>query len=199
MTGARSPGLLPSLVVQAPFSQVAEGARDNACLVDAACAGNAAAFREIYRRFARVVHGIALARVGPAQADDLTQDVFMIVHRRLPRLRDAAALPGWIARVARNHATDFLRKEQRNPKLEPLEDRHCAPQRHDGSELRERVLALIRGMPDAYSETLVLRLVEGLTGPEIAERTGMTPGSVRVNLCRGMAMLRSLLEKEGWR
>ena len=57
----------------------------------------------------------------------------------------------------------------------------------------ERALAAIRSLPDAYRETLLLRLVEGLTGPEIAERTGLTAGSVRVNLHRGMALLRAAL------
>ena len=56
------------------------------------------------------------------------------------------------------------------------------------------VLDVIRTLPAAYRETLVLRLVEGLTGPEIAERTGLTPASVRVNLHRGMALLRAKLE-----
>ena len=55
------------------------------------------------------------------------------------------------------------------------------------------MLAAIRRLPEAYRETLVLRLVEGMTGPEIAERTGLTPGSVRVNLHRGMQLLREAL------
>jgi RNA polymerase sigma-70 factor (ECF subfamily) len=55
------------------------------------------------------------------------------------------------------------------------------------------ILAAIRGLPEAYRETLILRLVEGFTGPEIAERTGLTAGSVRVNLHRGMQMLRERL------
>jgi RNA polymerase sigma-70 factor (ECF subfamily) len=55
------------------------------------------------------------------------------------------------------------------------------------------ILAAVRELPEAYRETLILRLVEGLTGPEIAERTGLTPGSVRVNLHRGMQMLREKL------
>ena len=55
------------------------------------------------------------------------------------------------------------------------------------------ILDLIRRLPEAYRETLIFRLVEGMTGPEIAERTGLTPESVRVNLCRGMKMLRELL------
>jgi len=57
------------------------------------------------------------------------------------------------------------------------------------------VLEIIRNLPAAYRETLVLRLVEGLTGPEISERTGLTPASVRVNLHRGMTMLREKLER----
>ena len=54
---------------------------------------------------------------------------------------------------------------------------------------------MIRSLPEAYRETLVLRLVEGMTGPEIAERTGLTAASVRVNLHRGMKMLREQLER----
>ena len=62
----------------------------------------------------------------------------------------------------------------------------------------EEILAIIRTLPDAYRETLVLRLVEGMTGPEIAARTGLTAASVRVNLHRGMKLLRTKLGfKEG--
>ena len=48
-------------------------------------------------------------------------------------------------------------------------------------------------LSETYRETLILRLVEGMTGPEIAARTGMTHGSVRVNLHRGMEQLRAQL------
>ena len=58
------------------------------------------------------------------------------------------------------------------------------------------VLAALRELPHAYRETLVLRLVEGMTGPEIAEKTGLQPGSVRVNLHRGMKLLRRRLGVE---
>ena len=51
-------------------------------------------------------------------------------------------------------------------------------------------LEAIQNLPDAYRETLVLRFVEGMTGPEIAVRTGLTPASVRVNLHRGVKLLR---------
>ncbi|MBA3785811.1 MAG: sigma-70 family RNA polymerase sigma factor, partial [Acidobacteria bacterium] len=60
------------------------------------------------------------------------------------------------------------------------------------TEARE-ILKAIRALPETYKETLVLRLVEGMTGQEIAERTGLAPESVRVNLNRGMKLLRQKL------
>ena len=55
------------------------------------------------------------------------------------------------------------------------------------------MLEAIRSLPEAYRESLALRLVQGMTGPEIADRLGLTPGSVRVNLHRGMKRLRDRL------
>ena len=55
------------------------------------------------------------------------------------------------------------------------------------------ILEAVLSLSQAYRETLILRLVEGMTGPEIAARTGMTHGSVRVNLHRGMEQLRAKL------
>jgi RNA polymerase sigma-70 factor (ECF subfamily) len=52
------------------------------------------------------------------------------------------------------------------------------------------LLNAVRQLPEAYREPLILRFVEGMTGPEIAARTGLTHGSVRVNLHRGMQLLR---------
>ena len=173
-------------------------AEDLRPLLEAARGGDEHAFGELYRRFARVVHGILVARSGPDDAEDLTQEVFTLVHRGLTTVRDAAALPGWICTVARNVATDALRRRARGPKPVELVEYPAAPAPDDGRELRARVLARIRELPESYRETLVLRLVEGLTGPEIADRTGLTHGSVRVNLTRGMALLRPLLAQEGW-
>ncbi len=57
-------------------------------------------------------------------------------------------------------------------------------------------LAVLRTLPETYREPLMLRLVEGMTGPEIAARMGLTHGSVRVNLHRGMRMLREKLAEK---
>lgn len=135
-----------------------------------------------------MVHGVLLARVPRSDVADLVQDVFLVAMRRLGSLRDASAFGPWIAAIARNRATDYHRRSRETAEL--TDD---VPGRGHPEGEAMTVLAAIRSLPDAYRETLVLRLVEGMTGPEIAERTGLTPGSVRVNLHRGMQQLRQKL------
>lgn len=156
----------------------------------AARTGDRAAFGQLYERYARMVHGILLARVPRSDVADLVQDVFLLALRQLARLRDDRAFGGWLCTIARNRASDHLRggvDETSIPEELAGED----PARAEG----RWVLRAIRSLPEAYRETLILRLVEGMSGPEIAARTGLTPGSVRVNLHRGMKQLR---EKLGW-
>jgi RNA polymerase sigma-70 factor (ECF subfamily) len=162
-----------------------------ATLVEAVRAGDREAFAQLYRLFAPMVHGVLLARVPAAEVDDLMQDVFLLAFRKFHTLRESNSLGAWLAVIARNRAMDFYRRSR--PAEELTEDmaQISAPLR-EASE----VLEVIRTLPEAYRETLVLRLVEGMTGPEIAERTGLTPDSVRVNLYRGMKMLRSKLRVE---
>jgi RNA polymerase sigma-70 factor (ECF subfamily) len=164
-------------------------ADDCADLVRAARDGDRTAFAELYRRYTRMVHGVVLARVAYPDVDDLVQDVFLTALRRLDALRDPAAFPGWLATIARNRATDHLRRQ---PHDAPLTDADRIAGEDRSAALA--IVAVIRSLPDCYREPLVLRLVEGMTGPEIAVRTGLTHGSVRVNLHRGMKLLRAALE-----
>ncbi len=161
---------------------------DEASLAAAARDGDRAAFGRLYDRFAPMVHGVLLARVPRADVDDLVQDVFLQAMRRLGSLRDPEAFGPWLAAIARNRARDHWRRVD---DVVPLPEEVPGPPHPEGEAVT--VLAAIRRLPEAYRETLVLRLVEGMTGPEIAERTGLTPGSVRVNLHRGLAMLRQAL------
>ena len=174
------------VVSRFPAGQAAEDGQ----LVRSALAGDPAAFSRLYERYGRVVHGLLLARIARDEVEDLVQDVFLTAWRRLADLRDPAAFGGWIAMIARNRATDFHR---RTADFVELPDNLESPGTASGEADANVALAAIRSLPDAYRETLILRLVEGLSGPEIAERTGLTPGSVRVNLHRGMKLLREKL------
>ena len=161
---------------------------DDAGLAQAARAGDANAFGQLYARYARMVHGILLARVPPAEVDDLVQEVFLQAWRRIASLREAGAFGGWLAMITRNRATDYYR---RTVDTAELPDSLAAADSR-APEARA-VLEAIKGLPEAYREPLLLRLVDGLTGPEIAAQTGLTPASVRVNLHRGMKQLREKL------
>ncbi len=160
-------------------------------LVVAAQGGSRAAFAGLYERFHRAVHAIALARVPACDAGDVVQDVFADAWRKLSRLREPAAFAGWLVTSARNRATDAARRSR------PADV--AADLTVDPPPRVEAVAALqaIRDLPDTYRETLIMRLVEGLTGPEIADHTGMSPDSVRVHLHRGMKLLRERLGGEG--
>jgi RNA polymerase sigma-70 factor (ECF subfamily) len=157
-------------------------------LVNAALEGDREGFGRLYDLYAPLVHGILLARVPRAEVDDLVQDIFLHAFKKLHTLRDSAAFGAWIAMIARNRAVDFHRRTRATVEITD-ELRGSDKQQSKAAE----ILELIRSLPDAYRETLVLRLVEGMTGPEIADRTGLTAASVRVNLHRGMKLLREKL------
>ncbi len=157
-------------------------------LVKAALEGDRDGFGRLYKLYAPLVHGILIARVPRTEVDDLVQDIFLHAFKKLHTLRDSAAFGPWIAMIARNRAVDFHRRSRTTVEITD-ELRGSDKQQSKAAE----ILELIRSLPDAYRETLVLRLVEGMTGPEIAERAGLTPASVRVNLHRGMKLLRAKL------
>jgi RNA polymerase sigma-70 factor (ECF subfamily) len=163
---------------------------DNRVFVAAARRGDEAAFAELYRRFGRAVHGIIAARLPIDEVADLVQEVFLQAWIRLRDLRDDAAFPGWICIIARRRAADHYRRRHT---FEPLPAGLKAPDRPDVSVEARAAVAAIHAMPEAYRETLALRLIDGLSGPEIAAVTGLTPDSVRVNLHRGVRLLRERL------
>ena len=157
-------------------------------LVVAAQRGDRAAFGQLYGAYSRMVHGVLLSRIPFADVDDLVQEVFMLAMQRLTALRDPNAFGGWLASIARSRAIDHLRRLPRTSEL-PDDLQSHDPDRSEAMA----VLSAIRRLPLAYRETLTLRFVEGMTGPEIAVRTGLTDGSVRVNLHRGMKQLKELI------
>lgn len=167
----------------------AGGPADITRLVLAAQRQDRAAFAELYALYSRMVHGLLLARVTRTDVDDLVQDVFLQAMQRLPELREPQAFGGWLAAITRHRATDHFRRAAPTTALP-----ENLPEKRTDRPDALAVLAAIRALPEAYRETLTLRLVEGMTGPEIASRTGLTEGSVRVNLHRGMKLLRERLE-----
>src|SRR5436309_2320334 len=124
----------------------------------------------------------------PCVAREHLPRAIVLALRRLHTLRNDDAFGPWLAMIARNRAMDYHRRQRPTAEL---------PEEVAGGDPVETeafaVLAAVKQLPEAYRETLILRLVEGMSGPEIASRTGLTPASVRVNLHRGMKQLREKL------
>jgi RNA polymerase sigma-70 factor (ECF subfamily) len=168
----------------------------DAALVKASQEGHRDAFGHLYQRYARMVHGILLAKVPPAEVEDLVHEVFLRALPRLHALREASRFGAWLAAITRNMAKDFYRRPR--VQIECSDDSAAAdasavPGEQAQTREAAEILESVRGLPEAYRETLILRLVEGMTGPEIAAKTGLSHGSVRVNLNRGMQQLREKL------
>lgn len=163
--------------------------------VEAARTGDRAAFAALHDRYAPMVHGMLLAKVPVNDADDLVQEVFLHAMKKLTTLRDNHAFAPWLATITRNFAVQFYRERSRqeNLKNKAIKLSTSRKDRVHAHDEAIRILEVLRELPDAYQETLILRLVEGLTGPQIATCTGLSPGSVRINLHRGMKMLREKL------
>jgi RNA polymerase sigma-70 factor (ECF subfamily) len=172
--------------------------REDDSLVSAARDGDRAAFGCLYDRYARMVHGILLARVPPREVDDLVQEVFLSALRQLHALRDVTRFGAWLGTITRNRANDYFRRAIPDEKVtEPVDEGRTESRttNHAAEHEAAAILAAVRALPEPYREPLILRFVEGMTGPEIAARTGLTHGSVRVNLYRGMQLLREKLNE----
>ena len=152
--------------------------------------GSQQAYSFLYTRFAALVHAILLGRFAPALADELTQECFATAFARLHQLQDDSRFGAWIAAMARRM------KPTTGAELHDAQDLdafRCKGAQPDEVADAAHVLRAIAALPEAYRETLMLRLVEGMNGQQIADLTGLTPASVRVNLHRGMARLRAAL------
>src|SRR5947207_5101774 len=106
-----------ALSVLTPRREAAAGQPDAWHTILAAVAGDREAFAALYADYVRMVHAILLGRVPRRDVDDLVQDVFIAAYTRLRELREPAAFGGWLATIARNRATDYLRQSRNQVEL----------------------------------------------------------------------------------
>jgi RNA polymerase sigma-70 factor (ECF subfamily) len=163
-------------------------------LARAAAAGDRSAFGALHQALAPAVHAVLVARLPAAEVDDVLQEVMLAAWRALPSLRDAEAVGPWVLTIARRASARF--HGRRHAPAEDLPEELVDPKARSGSGAE--ILAQLRELPAAYRETLAMRLVEGWSSRRIADATGLTEPSVRVNLSRGLGLLRERLTRMGW-
>lgn len=171
-------------------------------VLDAARRGDPAGIEAVYRRYAPAVLAWFRARLGDGHlAEDLTGDAFVAVIAALPRYTGGPeAFAGWLFTLVRRDFIDHLRRSARRPETpvaEPL-TRETVPDTADSVVERAeaaRVRAALAQLSPDQQEVLVLRVVAGLTTPEVAAATGRTVGAVKALQHRGLDSLGRLLGK----
>ena len=170
--------------------------------------GDAAAFERIYRLHSRRVYSLCLRMAGnPTEAEDLTQDVFLQLFRKIGTFRGESAFSTWLHRMSVNIVLMGFRKK---PKAEtslqsltnPEEESGRSPEefgrpdlRLDGVIDRVTLQAAISELAPGYRAMFILHDIEGYKHEEIAQILGCTPGNSKSQTHKARIRLRELLHK----
>jgi RNA polymerase sigma-70 factor (ECF subfamily) len=170
--------------IEADFQEVLAG-----CLE-----GNRGAQRKLYERFQRRIYSLAWRLVGPHEADDLTQEIFVRVFAGLSNFRGNSAFSTWLYRVAVNECLRYRRGLQRSPDPlvnDPVSQEISPSQRLEQAELLEFAL---RRLEPRLRAIFLLRHVEGLPYKEISAIMGIPISTAATQLGRARAELQDLLK-----
>lgn len=172
-------------------------------LVATATNGAEGSFEELVRRYQRPISAYVYRMVGDYEsALDLTQEIFIKVYGSLARYRPEFKFSTWIYKIAHNSAVDHLRRNAGRERslsrgLEgdqydlPIECGSLSPeQESERKERRLEIEAVVRSLPNAYRELIVLRHSQDLTYEEIVEITALPLGTVKNRLFRAREMMR---------
>jgi len=179
-------------------------------LVASAVAGHEGGFEELVRRYQRPISAYVYRMVGNYDsALDLTQEIFIKVYGSLARYRSEFKFSTWIYKIAHNCAVDHLRRntsrerslvigaEGESYEL-PIESRRISPeQESERKERRLEIESVVRALPAAYRELIILRHSQDLTYEEIVEVTGLPLGTVKNRLFRARDMMRQQFLERG--
>lgn len=172
-------------------------------LVASAASGIDGGFEELVKRYQRPISAYVYRMVGDYDiALDLTQEIFIKIYASLSRYRPEFKFSTWIYKIAHNASIDHLRRNAgRERSLSagsesdqydlPIESHGLSPeQQSERAERRAEIETVIRSLPMAYRELIVLRHSQDLTYEEIVEVTGLPLGTVKNRLFRARDMMR---------
>ncbi|MBV9670225.1 MAG: RNA polymerase sigma factor [Acidobacteriales bacterium] len=173
-------------------------------LAQSAAGGDMASFEELYRRHHRRVYSICLRMLQNAsEAEDLTQDVFIQLYRKIGSFRGDSAFTTWLHRMTVNQVLMHFRK--RTVKFEKTTEEGETPdQIVSGTANPEKMrivdkIALdnaIAQLPEGYKNVFVLHDVEGFEHEEVAKILGCSVGTSKSQLHKARLKLQKLLKKK---
>ncbi|MBD3284814.1 sigma-70 family RNA polymerase sigma factor [candidate division WOR-3 bacterium] len=172
--------------------------KEDIALVERALGEDYSAQREIVKRYQGPIFAYVYRWMrNRADAEDLTQDVFIKMFRALGTYSRKSSFRAWLYRIARNRIIDFLRRKKPyavDIDNVVLEDENPTPiEVHAKTSEREMLDKVIESLPPLYREVLLLRHRDELTYEEIVESTGIALGTIKARLHRARAMLKKQL------
>jgi RNA polymerase sigma-70 factor (ECF subfamily) len=179
------------------------GATDHE-LTQAAATGNMNAFEEIYRRHHRRVFSLCLRMTqNQSEAEDLAQDVFVQLFRKVGSFRGESAFTTWLHRMTVNQVLMHFRKkkvrDERSSEDEETPDRiEPGTENPDAMPVVDRIALdnAIAQLPPGYRTTFVLHDIEGYEHEEVARIMGCSVGTSKSQLHKARMKLRGLLKRQ---
>jgi RNA polymerase sigma-70 factor (ECF subfamily) len=162
-------------------------------------AGDGGAFEELYRQHATRLYNLAYRMAGgPADADDLLQDIFLLVYRKLASFRGESSLGTWLYRLAMNHCLDVLRSRQARmgQQTDSLDEEgavEVAAARPLGAVNRMDLERAIETLPPACRAAFLLHDVEGFGHGEVASILGISEGTSKSQVHKARLRIRQYL------
>lgn len=179
-------------------------------LVRKSILGDRASFEELVRRTARLVFSRVFLEVGDVhRAEDLVQETFLVAWRSIGQVSEPSGFRSWLFTIAHSVVVDAARRESRKKRSAPMArdkadvigsiaSAESSPAAlAEQNDEREKVLSVLRSLPEEYRTPLMLRYIGGADYQTIGQQLGLTNGSLRGMLSRGLSMLRSRLTRGG--
>jgi len=177
-------------------------------IIRAVLDGDTNRFEELVRDYENIVYSLALRTLGnPQDAMDAAQEAFFRAYRALPSFRGDSKFSVWLYRLTANVCTDMLRKRGRSMEtsltdeeetvLDIPDGRFCPQTELEKKQLRQSVRRGLEKLPEEFRQVLLLRELGGLRYDEIAQSTGLEPGTVKTRIFRARKKLAAILMGDG--
>lgn len=180
-------------------------------LIASAIGGREDGFEGLVRRYQRPITGYIFRMLGDYEASlDVSQEVFIKVYNSLSRYSSEYKFSTWLYRIAHNAAIDHMRRNSVSPQSLETENAdgtyqlqiECPnptpEQNRERSEWRTEIDNVVKRLPGAYRELILLRHSQDLSYDEIADVTGLPLGTVKNRLFRAREMMREIFVERGF-
>lgn len=158
-------------------------------------AGDEAALKEIYAQHGSLVYSLSKRALGPAEANDVTQDVFLNAWRARHRFDpERGNIAAWLVGITKNRIIDMYRARGRRPQTVQVEFDAGEPAEVDGLAEKMLVAQILQSLGDRQRTHVEMFFYKDLTHPQIAEATGHPLGTVKSDIRRSLQRLKQELE-----